>query len=189
VRTEVEVTDLLRRVSDEGDSDAWDELFQLVYRDLRDVAHRQRQRWHGQETLGTTALINEAYLRLVDQTRADFNSRAHFLGAAAMTMRRILINYAREARAEKRGGGASPIRLEDAEMLGLAGHETERLLELEDVLNKLEAEDARLAKIVVCRIFGGMSIDETAVHLGVSAATVNRGWRFATAWLHRAFHQ
>jgi RNA polymerase sigma factor (TIGR02999 family) len=189
VRTDVEVTELLRRVSDGGGADAWDELFELVYRDLREVAHRQRLRWHGQQTLETTALINEAYLRLVDQTRADFNSRAHFLGAAAITMRRILINYARDAKAEKRGGAASPIRLEDTDAIGLADQDSDTLLEFEDALGKLEGEDARLAKVVVCRIFGGMSIEETAVHLGVSAATVSRDWRFATAWLHRALHE
>lgn len=184
-----DVTRLLQRVAAGDGADAWDQLFELVYRDLRVVSHRQRLRWHGQQTLGTTALINEAYLRLVDQTRADFTSRAHFLAAAAITMRRILINYAREAKAEKRGGAASPIRIEDAEAIGLLAQDTDTLLELEDALGKLEAEDARLAKVVVCRIFGGMSIDETALHLGVSPATVSRSWRFASAWLHRALRR
>ena len=189
VNSDTDVTDLLRRVSAGDGADAWDELFERVYRDLRVVSHRQRLRWHGQQTLGTTALINEAYLRLVDQTHADFNSRAHFLGAAAVTMRRILINYAREAKAQKRGGSASPIRIEDAEAAGLGAHDSDALLELEEALGKLEAEDARLAKVVVCRIFGGMSIDETALHLNVSPATVSRSWRFASAWLHRALQK
>ena len=186
VDSRVDVTELLRRVSAGDGADAWNELFECVYRDLRVVSHRQRLRWHGQQTLGTTALINEAYLRLVDQTDADFTSRAHFLGAAAVTMRRIMINYARDAKAEKRGGSASPIRLEEAEAAGLGAHDTDTLLELEEALDKLEAEDARLANVVICRIFGGMSIDETALHLQVSPATVSRSWRFASAWLHRA---
>ena len=179
-----DVTELLRRVSAGEGADAWNELFERIYQELRVVSHRQRLRWHGQQTLGTTALINEAYLRLVDQTDADFTSRAHFLGAAAVTMRRIMINYARDAKAEKRGGSASRIRLEEAERL--SPQDTDTLLELEEALAKLEAEDARLANVVVCRIFGGMSIDETALHLQVSPATVSRSWRFANAWLHRA---
>ncbi|TXS93008.1 sigma-70 family RNA polymerase sigma factor [Parahaliea maris] len=180
-----DVTALLRRVSDGEGEEAWGELFECVYRDLRAVSHRQRSRVLGHQTLGTTALINEAYLRLVDQSQADFVSRAHFLGAAAVTMRRILINYARDAKAEKRGGAAPHLELETAEARGLFS-ESNTLLDLEDALEKLEAEDGRMAKIVVCRVFGGMSIDETASHLNVSAATVNRSWRFALTWLRRA---
>ncbi len=188
MKTDNDITALLRRVSDGEGNDAWDELFECVYRDLRAVSHRQRLRWNGQETLGTTALINEAYLRLVDQTQADFASRAHFLGAAAVTMRRILINYARDAKTKKRGGSAKPMQFEDAEAAGLVS-ETDTLLDLEEALEKLEAEDERLAKVVICRIFGGMSIDETATHLQVSPATVSRNWRFATAWLHRVLEK
>ncbi len=184
MENDIDVTALLRRVSEDEGEEAWNQLFECLYRDLRAVSHRQRSRWHGQETLGTTALINEAYLRLVDQTQADFESRAHFLGAAAVTMRRILINYARDAKAEKRGGSAKLLQLETAESKGLLG-ESETLLDLEDALQKLEAEDERMARIVVCRIFGGMTIDETASHLQISPATVNRSWRFAIAWLHR----
>lgn len=184
MKIEKDITSLLRRVSDGEGADAWDELFESVYRDLRAVSHRQRLRWNGQDTLGTTALINEAYLRLVDQTQADFTSRAHFFGAAAVTMRRLLINYARDAKTSKRGGSAYHMHLEDAEAAGLIG-EADTLLDLGEALDKLEAEDARLAQVVVCRIYGGMSIDETAVHLQVSPATVNRRWRFANAWLHR----
>ena len=184
MKTDHDVTALLRRVSDGEGEDAWNQLFERVYSELRAVSHRQRLRWNGQGTLGTTALISEAYLRLVDQTQADFVSRAHFLGAAAVTMRRILINYAREAKAAKRGGSVKHVQLETADESGLVG-EADTLLELEEALEKLESEDERLAKVVVCRIFGGMTIEETAHHLQVSPATVNRSWRFASAWLHR----
>jgi RNA polymerase sigma factor (TIGR02999 family) len=184
LKTDHDITALLRRVSDGEGEDAWNQLFERVYSELRAASHRQRLRWNGQETLGTTALINEAYLRLVDQTQADFVSRAHFLGAAAVTMRRILINYARDAKAGKRGGSAKHMPLEAAEASGPIS-EANTLLELEDALAKLEAEDERMAQVVVCRIFGGMTIEETASHLQVSSATVNRCWRFASAWLHR----
>jgi RNA polymerase sigma factor (TIGR02999 family) len=173
-----------------GDRTALDALFPLVYEELRAVAHRQRRRWRGDSTLNTTALVHEAYLKLVDQSRAGWESRAHFLATAARAMRHVLINYARDQRAQKRGGDSPKLSLE---ALGerLEGHlaswndNAELLLALDAALEHLERVNERQSRIVECRFFGGMTIPETAAALGISTATVSRGWLTAQLRLYQ----
>lgn len=183
------ISGLLARLRD-GDEDALDELFPLLYDQLHALAKRQRAAWEGDETLNTTALIHEAYLKLARQEALDFSDRPHFLRAASRAMRHILINYAERRGARKRGGGAPRVGLDEIEaVVGGRGGETDRDLEvivtLERALGRLEATRARQARIVECRVFGGMSIDETARALEISPATVSRGWSMAQAWLRR----
>lgn len=173
-----------------GDREAFDRLVPLVYEEMRGLARAQRRRWTGNETLDTTALVHEAYLRLVDQAAPDWKDRAHFLAVAARAMRHILIDYARRRQAEKRGGGRRRLSLDEIEsaLVGkrdAAGARDEALIALEASLVSLEAENERQSRIVECRFFGGMTIRETAEALGISHATVERGWAAAQAWLYR----
>lgn len=178
-----EVTRLLDALQ-HGDRAALDRLVPLVYEELRALAHAQRQRWQGDHTLDTTALVHEAYLKLVDQSRASWESRAHFLATAARAMRHILINYARDRRAEKRGGDQPKLSLEELSE-GLEGaavvsdDRAELLIVLDTALTKLAHENERQSRIVECRFFGGLTIEETAVALGISTASVSRGWALA----------
>ena len=177
-----EVTRLLEALQ-RGDGAALDALFPLVYEELRAVAHAQRRRWQGDETLDTTALVHEAYLKLVDQSRASWESRAHFLAAAARAMRHILTNYARDRRAQKRGGDQPKLSLEELdEALGgpvaLSEANAELMIALDAALKKLEQVNERQSRIVECRFFAGLTIDETAVALGISTASVSRSWRW-----------
>jgi RNA polymerase sigma factor (TIGR02999 family) len=183
------VTRLLRQL-EAGDRGAFDELFPLVYDDLHQAAERQRRHWEGDETLNTTALVHEAYLRLVDQSAPPWQNRAHFLAVAATAMRQILINYARRQSAAKRGGGTLPIPLHEIEAAlkqaeDPAEARDEALVALDESLRRLESLDERQSRIVECRFFGGMTIQDTAEALGVSPATVKRSWATAQAWLYR----
>jgi RNA polymerase sigma factor (TIGR02999 family) len=178
-----DVTDLLSAI-ERGDETALDALFPLVYEELRVLAHRQRRRWKGGHSLNTTALVHEAYLKFVDQDRATWETRAHFLGTAAMVMRRILLDYARRQRAQKRGGDVPRFSLEEigprlAGDLAPSDDDADLLLALEEALENLERVSPRQCRIVECRFFGGMTIEETAVALGISTATVSRGWAMA----------
>ena len=178
-----EVTRLLEALH-RGDHAALDRLFPLVYEELRAVAHGQRQRWQGDHTLDTTALVHEAYLKLVDQSRASWENRAHFLATAARAMRQILINYARDRRALKRGGDQPKLSLDElSEGLGgaavLSDGNAELLIALDAALTRLEQVNARQSRIVECRFFGGLTIEETAAALGISTASVSRGWALA----------
>lgn len=184
------VQELLERAST-GDREAFDRLIPLVHDELRAVAHHQRRRWLGDQTLGTTVLVNEAYLRLVTRDDARWKSRSHFLAVASKAMRRILIDYARERSAVKRGGLWSRVTLENvgevhASLAALSLGQAETLVLLDTCLAELERESPRHARIVECRFFAGMTIRETADALGLSPATVKRGWSLARAWLHRA---
>jgi RNA polymerase sigma factor (TIGR02999 family) len=177
-----------------GNRGAFDDLFPLVYDELHRIAERQRRRWEGDETLNTTALVNEAYLRLVDQAAPKWQSRAHFLAVASTAMRQILIDYAKAKRASKRGGGRPHLDLHEIEaVLHQAGDPSgvrdEALVALDDALRRLDQQDQRQTRIVECRFFGGMSIEDTAEALGVSPATVKRGWSMAQAWLYRDLKQ
>jgi len=166
-----------------GEPAARETLFPLVYDELRRIAHRQLQReWQG-HTLDTTALVHEAYLKLVDQTRVDFTDRAHFFGVAAKAMRRILVDYARRYLAEKRGGAPRRVTLTD-DML-IADERADTLLAINDALDELSRIDERLSRVVECRFFGGLTEEETAEVLGVTARTVRRDWTKAKGWLHR----
>ena len=181
------VTNLLRELRD-GRRDAYDELFPLVYEELRALAHRQRRKWRGNETLNTTALVHEAYLKLVAQPAANWETKAHFLAAASRAVRHILLNYARDQQAQKRGGG---FRRESVSEDLFANPESdqpkspETIMVLDDALTRLAKRSERQSRIVECRFFGGMTIKQTAAALGISAATVERGWVMAQAWLYR----
>jgi RNA polymerase sigma factor (TIGR02999 family) len=166
-----------------GEPAARETLFPLVYDELRRIAHRQLQReWHG-HTLDTTALVHEAYLKLVDQTRVGFTDRAHFFAVAAHAMRRILVDYARRYLADKRGGAPRRVTLTD-DML-VAEERADTLLAIHDALQELSRIDERLSRVVECRFFGGLTEAETAEVLGVTARTVRRDWTKAKGWLHR----
>jgi RNA polymerase sigma factor (TIGR02999 family) len=176
-----------------GQPGAFDELLPLVYDELHHIAARERRRWDGDDTLNTTALVNEAYLKLVDRSAPNWRSRAHFLAVASTAMRQILIDYAKRKRAAKRGGAHPHVPLHDLEATlrreeVASGSRDEVLLALDESLGRLQRLDPRQARIVECRFFGGMSIDDTAEALGVSAATVKRGWAMAQAWLYRDLH-
>jgi len=176
------VTQLLVELRD-GQSGAMDRLFPLVYEELRRIARRALRRERTGHTLATTGLVHEAYLRLVDQTRSEYRDRAHFFGIAARAMRQILVDYARRHRAAKRGGAQRVVTLDEG-ALALEDR-AETLLALDEALTDLEQVDARLGQIVQCRFFGGLTEDETAEVVGVTARTVRRDWLKAKGWLHQ----
>lgn len=165
-----------------GDDDALERAFALAYDELAALAHRQRRRWTGNATLDTVALVNEAYLKLVGPAPREVEGRAHFFALAAKAMRQILCNYARDQNALKRGGDAVRVTLSGLDV----PDDAPSLVDLDDALARLERVDARLAAVVECRFFGGLTVEETAEGLGVSARTVKRDWAMAQAWLHRA---
>ncbi len=177
------VTALLAE-ADAGNVEALDRLIPLVYDELRRIAHAQLRRERQDHTLNTTALVHEAYLRLVDQTRVHWRDRAHFFGVAALAMRRILVNYAEARRAAKRGGGATPVPLDEA-LLVLDDRQVDELLALDEALNRLRAFNPRGAQVVEYRFFAGLGYEEIAALMDVSAITVRRAWGAARAWLRR----
>jgi RNA polymerase sigma factor (TIGR02999 family) len=187
------VTALLEGVG-AGDRDAFDALVPLVYGELRTLARRQRRRWHGDETLDTTALIHEAYLRLVDRSAPRWTSHPHFLAVASRAMRQVLLDYAKRRRAIKRGGAPQQVSLDEVEDALLAhgelgGEHAEALIAVEDALSRLERHDAMHARVVECRFHAGLTIEDTAEALGISPATVKRRWALAQAWLYRDLSQ
>lgn len=167
-----------------GDAAASDRLFPLVYDELRRIAHQHLGRERSGHTLDTTGLVHETYLRLVDQTRVVWADRSHFFGVAAQVMRRILVDYARQYRAVKRGGAPERVSLTDG-MLAVE-QRADTLLALDEALRHLAEVDERLGRVVECRFFGGLTEDETAAVLGVTARTVRRDWLKAKGWLHGA---
>jgi RNA polymerase sigma-70 factor, ECF subfamily len=166
-----------------GDRAALERLLPLVERELHRLAAHVRVREHGDHTLQTTALINETFLRLVDQNRVRWQNRAHFYGVAAQIMRRVLLNYARDKRRDKRGGGAFKVSLSEAD--AASEQRSVELLALDEALKRLSAIDERKGRVVELRYFGGLSVKETAEVLNVSAVTVARDWDMARAWLAR----
>jgi len=179
------ITALLRAWRN-GDQTAQQELIPLVYNELRELASRYRRKAGAGDTLQTTALVNEAYLRLVEIDTVDWRDRLHFFAISANVMRRILIDVARAHAAEKRGGTARAVIVPDwNEIPWPAADGPEELLALDEVLDRLIGMDARRGKIVELRVFGGLSVEETAEVLGVSAVTIMRDWRVAKAWLVR----
>jgi RNA polymerase sigma factor (TIGR02999 family) len=182
------ITGLLNAVG-RGDREALSALFPLVYGELSVLAHQQRQRWHGDLTLNTTALVHEVYLKVVDQKRLAVESHAHFFAVAAKAMRHILCNYARDRGRKKRGGNAPHVPLEPwhdlAADIQLSDDQTDTLSVLDESLETLERIAERQARVVECRFFGGMSVEDTATALGISQRTVKRDWSFAQAWLRR----
>lgn len=164
-----------------GDKDAVDRVFALVYEELRTIADRQIRRTGGSPTLSTTVVVHEAYLKLVRGAEMEWNDRGHFYAVAATAMRHILINYARQHLAQKRGAGAEVLSLDDADVPG--EYDVRELVDLDGALTRLAQQDERLAKVVDLRFFAGLSVEETAAALGVGSATVKRDWRVARAFL------
>jgi RNA polymerase sigma factor (TIGR02999 family) len=176
------LTQLLVAWSD-GDGAALDELFPLVYDELRQLARRRMRRERQGHTLRTTALVNDAYLRLVDQRQVRWQNRAHFFAIAAQMMRRILVDHARAKNYEKRGGGAAHVPLEEAAVL--AEGRASEILALDEALRALAEIDPRRARVVELRYFGGLSNEEIAEVLKISPNTVTRDWNMARAWLYQ----
>lgn len=177
-----DVTALLHRAS-EGDSRAADELLPLVYGKLRMLAAELMSRERVDHTLQPTALVHEAYLKLIDQSRAQWQDRAHFFSVAAQALRRILVDHARRHAAAKRGGVCRRLQLDEG--LIAAYEQTVDLLALDDALSRLTRRDGQRARVVELRFFGGLTVDEAARVLGISSRTVERQWRYARAWLYR----
>jgi RNA polymerase sigma factor (TIGR02999 family) len=176
------VTELLVAWSD-GDKSAEKELFSLVYGELRHLAHRYMLRENPGNTLQTSALLNEAYLRLIDRKRAGWQNRAHFFGFSAQLMRHVLVDRARAKNYQKRGGQVQKVTLDEG--LVMSRMKGADLVALDDALRALEAVDGRKSRVVELRFFGGLSVEETAEVLKVSPDTVMRDWRLAKAWLWR----
>jgi RNA polymerase sigma factor (TIGR02999 family) len=166
-----------------GDKEAADILWQLTYDELHRIAQRHLMRERPDHTLSATALVHEAYIRLVDQDRIEWQNRAHFFSVASQVCRRILVDYARKRRAQKRGSAPARVTLEDN--LASVDNQTEEILALNEALDHLAVIDERLAKLVECRYFGGLSEQETAEALGVSERTVRRDWVKAKGWLYQ----
>ena len=182
----VEITALLRDWQT-GDRDALDRMIPLVYRELHVMASRLMSREWRNGTIQTTGLVNEAYLKLVDQRQVDWQGRAHFFAIAAQVMRRILLDAARRRMREKRGGGAVQLVIDDLPVAARAAPvDAIDVLAIDRALHDLEQLDADQAKMVELRFFGGLTIEETSAVLGVSPATVKREWAVAKGWLYRA---
>ena len=168
----------------QGDETALDKLTPLVYDELRRIAHRYVQRERDGHTLQTTALVNEAYLRLAGQQKIEWQSRAHFFAVTAQVMRHVLIDHARRRHYVKHGGALQQVSLEDAAMM--SQQRAAELVALDEALNELAQLDPRKSRVVELRYFGGLSLEETAEVLEVSLMTVRRDWRAAKAWLYKA---
>ena len=179
--TSPDVTQLLRNWQG-GDQAARDQLLGIVYDELRRQAARYLRRERPDHTLQPTALVHEAYLQLIDQSRVSWENRAHFFGAAARLMRRVLVDHARAHQAEKRGSGEEKLALDEA--IAVPENKDLNILALNDALEELARLDEQQSRIVELRYFGGLSIEETATVTGVSPATVKREWAMAKVWLH-----
>lgn len=181
-----EVTVLLAELT-KGNKDAASKLIPVVYDELRRLAGGYMRRERSDHTLQATALVHEAYLKLIEQRSIDWESRAHFFGIAAQVMRRILVDYARGHLREKRGGGQREVPLDEA--LVFAPEQSEKLVRLDVALERLTKLDPRQGKIVELRFFGGLTVEQTAELLGISPKTVKRDWSVAKAWLHGELRQ
>jgi len=179
------VTNLLTRWSD-GDDAALAELTPLVYEELQRLAHRHMGGERPGHTLQTTALVNEAYLRLADQTNPRWQNRAHFFAVAARAMRQILVSYARSNRAQKRGGGAFKVELDEAAII--SPEQSKEFVDLHEALERLATLDSRKAQVVELKYFGGLNYEEIAEVLKISHVTVRREWEFAKLWLYTELH-
>ncbi len=182
-----DLTQMLIQLS-EGRAQVVDDILPLIYDELRRLAGNYLRRERSDHTLQPTALVHEAYLKLIDQTQVKWQNRAHFFGIAANIMRRILVDYARQHRADKRGGAAEKLPLEE-EILIVSEGKSAELLALDEAMENLAKIDEQKSKIVELRYFGGLSVEETAEVLGVSEVTVKRHWRMAKAWLYGQLSQ
>lgn len=181
-RTPSDLTRLIDQ-SASGNPEARETLFSLVYDELKARAHRQRGRWHGNLTMNTTALVHESYLKLLGRDAESFNSRGHFLATATRAMRQVLVDYARKASSGKRGGKAHREEDLDPDELALPPAVAAEVLDLHNALSDLELTYPDLAQVVECRVFAGMTVEETAECLAIGTATVKRRWAMATSWL------
>ncbi|MBL8232788.1 MAG: sigma-70 family RNA polymerase sigma factor [Bryobacterales bacterium] len=177
------ITQLIRRFN-EGDESVWQELVPHVYDDLRRLAHARLQHERSDHTLSTTALVNECYLRLIQNRQLAAEDRSDFIALASQTMRRLLVDYARARKRIKRGSGVTPVPLEEVEAW-LSAAEADEVLSLDDALERLKTLDPRAVRVVELRYFAGLSLDETAAVLNVSSKTVQRVWVAARAWLRK----
>ena len=184
-RSPHEVTELLLDWSN-GNQSALDRLMPLVDQELHRLAQHYMRQENPGHTLQTTALVNEAYLRLVDQNRMHWKNRTHFFALSAQLMRRILVDHARKRKYAKRGGNAPKVSLDEA--MAVSPERGADLIALDDALERLAAIDPRKSKVVELRFFGGLSVEETAAALGVSEMTVNRDWKMAKAWLYESLN-
>lgn len=180
METENQITELLVAWSN-GDEDSLEKLMPFVEAELRRIAHRYMRGENVNHTLQTTALVNEAYLKLVNQDKTDWKNRSHFFAISAKLMRRILLNHARDRKAQKRGGGADHIGFEDVYLF--SPDKSEHLIALDEALEKLKSFDKLKSQIVEMRHFGGLTIEETAEVLNIAPPTVSLHWRLAKAWL------
>src|SRR5881392_3319356 len=180
-----EVTQLLANWS-HGDHAALEKLIPLVYEELRRLSHHYMKGQRSDHTLQTTALVNEAYLRLADQSKPNFTNRSHFFAVAAKAMRQILVDYAKAQQSQKRGAGASKVELNEAALI--SPEQTSAILDVDEALEKLATLDSRKAHVVELRYFGGLNQDEIAEVLKISTVTVRRDWVFARAWLYTELH-
>jgi RNA polymerase sigma-70 factor (ECF subfamily) len=180
-QTTPDVTALLSQLA-RGDEQAASNLIPLVYKELRQIAGRHMRQERPDHTLQATALVHEAYIKLVDQHPANWANRAHFFAVAAQVMRHILVDHARGHLRDKRGGGQPHVELQEG--LAFAPEQSTELVEIDAALQQLAELDPRQAKIVELRFFGGLTVEETAAVLGISAKTVKRDWSVAKAWLH-----
>ena len=181
-RVQGDVTGLLKAYA-QGDRSVFKEIFPVVYEELRRIARRRLRSERKDHTLGATALVHEAYLKLVRLEKVRWENRAHFFAIAAQAMRNILIDYAVKRKAQKRGAGREKLGLD--EVAAIVEDRADELLALDEALKQLETFDARQARVVECRVFAGLSIEETARALQISEATVSRDWMAARAWLNR----
>ena len=179
------VTQLLQQWS-HGDDSALAELTPLVYEELRRLAHHYMEGQSPNHTLQTTALVNEAYLRLADQTNPRWQNRAHFVAVAARAMRQIVVDYARSQRSQKRGGVALKVELDEVAIL--SPEQSKEIVELHEALERLDTLDSRKARVVELKFFGGLNYDEIAEVLKIARRTARRDWEFARIWLYRELH-
>ena len=179
------MTQLLQQWS-RGDDAALAELTPLVYEELQRLAHHFMEGQRPDHTLQTTALVNEAYLRLADQTNPSWQNRAHFFAVAARAMRQILVDYAKSQRAQKRGGGAFKVELDETAIV--SPEESKEIVDLHEALERLTTLDSRKAQVVELKYFGGLNYDEMAEVLKISPVTVRRDWEFAKLWLYTELH-
>ena len=177
-----DITQLLVELTD-GNKEVVNEILPLIYSELRKLAGGYLRKERGNHTLQPTALVHEAYMKLIDQKQVKWQNRAHFFGIAAQVMRRILLDYARQHKAGKRGGVGENVELEE-NLIIVEGEKSAELLALDEALENLAKIDEMKAKIVELRYFGGLSVEETAEVLSVSAITVKRHWKMAKAWLY-----
>jgi RNA polymerase sigma factor (TIGR02999 family) len=178
---------VLLQASRNGDSNAADELFATVYAELKLLARSHRRRWRGNHTVNTTVLLHELFIKLSDNAGSKFENRTHFFATASRAMRQVLVSYARQQGAAKRGGSAPRITLDEASMASPVG--PDELLDLVEILDRLEKDNPRQCRVVECRVLGGMTVQEVADALDISTATVKRDWQVASARIYRDMHK